>query len=86
KIALIERGDIDFKDKIANAKKAGAVGVLIYDNQDKGFPIELPNVDQMPAAFISRRDGLLLKDNPPKTITFNATPKVLPTASGTKLS
>ncbi len=77
KIALIERGDIDFKDKIANAKKAGAVGVLIYDNQDKGFPIELPNVDQMPAAFISRRDGLLLKDNPPKTITFNATPKVL---------
>ncbi|HGI2689115.1 TPA: S8 family serine peptidase [Streptococcus agalactiae] len=86
KIALIERGDIDFKDKIANAKKAGAVGVLIYDNQDKGFPIELPNVDQMPAAFISRRDGLLLKDNPQKTITFNATPKVLPTASGTKLS
>ncbi len=38
KIALIERGDIDFKDKIAKAKKAGAVGVLIYDNQDKGFP------------------------------------------------
>ncbi|VGU17801.1 C5A peptidase [Streptococcus pyogenes] len=86
KIALIERGDIDFKDKIANAKKAGAVGVLIYDNQDKGFPIELPNVDQMPAAFISRKDGLLLKENPQKTITFNATPKVLPTASGTKLS
>lgn len=86
KIALIERGDIDFKDKIAKAKKAGAVGVLIYDNQDKGFPIELPNVDQMPAAFISRKDGLLLKDNPQKTITFNATPKVLPTASGTKLS
>ncbi|RXS54698.1 peptidase C5, partial [Streptococcus pyogenes] len=86
KIALIERGDIDFKDKIANAKKAGAVGVLIYDNQDKGFPIELPNVDQMPAAFISRKDGLLLKDNSKKTITFNATPKVLPTASGTKLS
>lgn len=59
---------------------------MIYDNQDKGFPIELPNVDQMPAAFISRKDGLLLKDNPQKTITFNATPKVLPTASGTKLS
>lgn len=77
KIALIERGDIDFKDKIAKAKKAGAVGVLIYDNQDKGFPIELPNVDQMPAAFISRKDGLLLKDNPQKTITFNATPKLL---------
>lgn len=66
KIALIERGDIDFKDKIAKAKKAGAVGVLIYDNQDKGFPIELPNVDQMPAAFISRKAGLLLKDNPQK--------------------
>ncbi|KGE58830.1 PA domain protein [Streptococcus pyogenes MGAS2111] len=47
-------------------KKTGAVGVLIYDNQDKGFPIELPNVDQMPAAFISRKDGLLLKDNPKK--------------------
>lgn len=59
---------------------------MIYDNQDKGFPIELPNVDQMPAAFISRKDGLLLKDNPQKTITFNATPMVLPTASGTKLS
>ncbi len=30
-LALIERGEIDFAGKAANAKDAGAVGVIIYN-------------------------------------------------------
>lgn len=32
KIALIERGEINFSDKVANAVKANAAGVLIFNN------------------------------------------------------
>ncbi len=32
KIALIMRGQISFNDKVQNAKKAGAIGVAIYNN------------------------------------------------------
>lgn len=34
KIALIQRGEITFADKVNNAIKAGAKGVLIYNNAD----------------------------------------------------
>ena len=32
KLALIQRGKINFSDKIKNALKHGAAGVLIYNN------------------------------------------------------
>lgn len=34
KVALIQRGVIPFVDKIASAKAAGAVGIIIYNNTD----------------------------------------------------
>lgn len=34
KFALIQRGDIPFKDKVLNAVNAGASGVVIYNNAD----------------------------------------------------
>ncbi|MET3574217.1 M20/M25/M40 family metallo-hydrolase [Bhargavaea ullalensis] len=38
KIALIQRGEIGFRDKIDNAAAAGAAGVLIYDNTEQSAP------------------------------------------------
>ena len=43
KVALVSRGEIPFVDKIAFAKKAGAIGIIIHNNRGKcwtswGFP------------------------------------------------
>ncbi|MGT2729215.1 S8 family serine peptidase [Streptococcus phocae subsp. salmonis] len=85
KIALIERGDLDFKDKIVNAKKAGAIGVIIYDNMANGFQIQLPNIEGFPVAFVSQEDGKRLKENATHTLRFSKYLKLLPTASGTRV-
>ncbi|RXT03628.1 M20/M25/M40 family metallo-hydrolase [Ammoniphilus sp. CFH 90114] len=37
KIALIKRGDIAFTEKVKNAKEAGAVGVVIFNNTSAPF-------------------------------------------------
>jgi len=51
KIALIMRGQISFNDKVQNAKKAGAIGIAIYNNVQGeldtatlGTPTDLPVV------------------------------------------
>ncbi|GAE34289.1 M14 family zinc carboxypeptidase [Halalkalibacter akibai] len=60
-IALIERGDISFRDKALNAAAAGASGVIIYNNttgtvsgtlSSSGVPI--------PVVGITRADGVSL--------------------------
>lgn len=39
KIALIQRGDNTFQEKVQNATNAGAIGVVIYDNVDTVTPL-----------------------------------------------
>jgi lactocepin len=39
KIALVQRGDYSFADKIANAFEAGADGILVYNNDEGGDEI-----------------------------------------------
>ena len=38
KIALIQRGEITFDEKIKNAKSAGAKAVIVYNNEDGQIP------------------------------------------------
>src|SRR5699024_10921010 len=38
-IALIERGDISYWEKVQNATEAGATGVVIYDNEESLTPV-----------------------------------------------
>lgn len=89
KIALIERGHRYFETKIANAKKAGAVGVIVWDNNplSPGL-LEMPDQTGLPAVFISNKDGVALSQwvtsHPDATavlsskITFyNETPNLL---------
>ncbi|MGB9770215.1 S8 family serine peptidase [Caldisericum exile] len=73
KIALISRGPIGpnaiyFRDKDLNAKEAGAVGVIIYNNMP-GIVSPTFNVspgdekkEYIPAIFVTQSDGLFLKD------------------------
>lgn len=61
KIALIRRGEITFDNKIANAKRKGASGAVIFDNQPNGgnlsMSLESEDALAIPAIFISLEIG-----------------------------
>ena len=68
RIALIDRGDCPFREKVLRAQQSGAVGVIIANN-DQANPDsvlrmggDLPTLD-IPAVLISFNNGQLLKDN-----------------------
>ncbi|MGE7765890.1 DUF4910 domain-containing protein [Peribacillus sp. NPDC096540] len=58
KIALIKRGTIPFTEKMDNAKKAGAIGV-VFINTDNSTPLfSLPaNESNLPVLFMKKSDG-----------------------------
>ncbi|KXT77678.1 S8 family serine peptidase [Streptococcus sp. DD13] len=72
KIALVQRGMITFGDKVLNALRHGAVGVVVYNNVD-GANVTMGlsgEAAQAPAIFISKAYGEALKDHPYK-LSFN---------------
>lgn len=62
KIALIERGDIFFSEKVENAAKAGAPAAIIYNSIPGRFAGRLDTVSSIPAVTITRAQGLSLLD------------------------
>jgi hypothetical protein len=63
KVAVIDRGDCLFVDKVKNAQDAGAVAVIIVNNVS-GLPPGLGGNDQsidIPAVSITRADGKKIK-------------------------
>lgn len=68
KIALMERGEINFSDKINNAANNGAVAALIYNSAAGGDTFFGMSVDgvTIPAASIYRSEGLKLVNKPQK--------------------
>lgn len=61
KVALIERGSLKFIEKIINAQKAGAAGVVIFNTKDGGEA--LTNMDTeasitIPAIFVGNKAGV----------------------------
>jgi len=61
KIALIQRGEIPFYEKVNNAAQAGAVGVIVYDNEKSDTLVNMDLTDAaLPAIFISAAHGELL--------------------------
>jgi len=68
-VAIIDRGSCVFSQKVANAKAAGAIGVVIINNV-AGDPIAMARTagfdDDLPAVMISKNDGAALRTaNPP---------------------
>ena len=76
KVALIDRGACPFSQKVANAKDAGAVGVIIINNV-AGDPIAMARTagfdDDLPAVMISKNDGAALRASGATTISASAT-------------
>ena len=75
-LAIINRGTCTFSQKVANAKAAGAVGVLIINNV-AGDPIAMGRTagfdDDLPAVMISKNDGAALRASGETTASAEAT-------------
>ena len=61
-IALIERGEITFEEKVERVAEAGAVGAIVFNNRPGRFYGDLRNQSTIPAVSISRGDGRDLLD------------------------
>jgi uncharacterized membrane protein len=75
-IALVERGDCTFAEKVTNAVAAGATQVIVY-NHVGGPPITMGGLTGTPAAvMLASGDGFALRDyvmaNPGATVRINA--------------
>ncbi|WP_202079498.1 S8 family serine peptidase [Caldalkalibacillus salinus] len=56
KIAVISRGEFAFVDKATNAKNAGAVGAIIFNNVEGDIPYEIPGM-AVPTLKLDDVDG-----------------------------
>ena len=56
RIALVSRGEISFQEKLSNAARAGAVGLLVYNNEPGAVYMSIQRYE-IPAAAISGEDG-----------------------------
>ncbi len=60
-IALVKRGGITFKEKVENAKKAGAIGIIVYNNVSGVVRMALGEVeDPIPSCCINMEVGEVL--------------------------
>jgi serine protease len=78
KIALIQRGDITFNEKAKNAKLAGAIAVVIFNNERPYSGFTFIGADPTDATFawplavgIDTADGEAIKADPDATITIS---------------
>ncbi|PUB10639.1 cohesin domain-containing protein [Paenisporosarcina sp. OV554] len=63
KIALIERGEAAFDEKIRNAKKAGAEAAIVYNNVAGQIPYYIgESTAYIPSFRLSKEDGEKLKE------------------------
>src|SRR5215468_1217357 len=76
KLAIIDRGSCVFSQKVANAKAAGAIAVLIINNV-AGDPIAMARTagfdDDLPAVMISKNEGTALRASGATTASTTAT-------------
>jgi subtilisin family serine protease len=99
KIALVSRGNnVPFFDKAQNASKAGAIGIVVFDNAPidpavlvyPGFFTTATSAIAIPASapflFINQADGLALKATPNARITFSTGFEQFSLLSGTSMA
>lgn len=62
KIALLERGEISFAEKVINVTAKGAIGAIIYNHESSKVGGSLGSLQQtsIPAIFLSKEHGNLL--------------------------
>ena len=71
KIALVERGEIAFTEKEQNAYDAGAVAMIVYNNSDAEETVYMQLNGLIPAIFLSKAEGRLLRNAAVKEVTVS---------------
>ncbi len=71
KIALVRRGDNTFEEKALNAKAAGAIACIIYNNIDGDILMSMGKTDHIPTISISKDDGSKLAEKSEGTIVID---------------
>ena len=68
KLALIQRGDCSFVSKVVRAEAAGAVGVIVWDEDHQNDQLFISMADDtterevtIPAAFVLGKNGFMIK-------------------------
>jgi aminopeptidase YwaD len=56
-VALLERGELTFSEKVANAAAAGATAAVVYNNEPGPFRGDLEEESAIPAVSVSQEDG-----------------------------
>ena len=98
KIALVQRGAINFSLKLANAEAAGAVGLIVYDNEDSGelFAMDMTDPEtgglptgvsgNVPAVTITLPAGEAMLASEVRTLTVSAQQGIVPSVAGGQMS
>jgi subtilisin family serine protease len=86
-IALIERGVSTFKEKTVKAQNAGAVGVVIYNNESGNFGGTLSDAGNwVPVISLSREDGLVVKSRGVHQVNLTNRPANYGLSDGTSMA
>ena len=72
KIALVRRGDSTFEDKALQAKAAGAIACIIYNNVEGNISMSMGKTEHVPTISISKEDGTALAAYATGKITFSS--------------
>lgn len=90
KFALVQRGTIGFVDKALNAQKAGAAGVIIYNNTDGTVNMQSDAAITIPQLFMLKSDGdrfaAALQDGQTVTVSFGDEKMSVPNSKSGKMS
>lgn len=71
KIALVRRGDNTFEDKALQAKNAGAIACIIYNNIDGDILMSMGKSDHIPTISISKDAGTILANRSSGKLLFD---------------
>ena len=91
KVALVIRGGLTgpFVEKIENAQRAGAVGIIIYNHGSGGeelINMATPATQTIPAVFIGNKGGIGLLGLDDKKVTFSNDTMTVPNPSANEMS
>ncbi|MEG2055255.1 MAG: S8 family serine peptidase [Clostridia bacterium] len=84
KVALVVRGNLSFEEKQINAYNAGAVAIIIYNNQPGMIYMQIVNY-LIPAVSITQTSGQIILDAlaaGTKTMYIGVTPEMIPFPNG----
>ncbi len=93
KLALIKRGEIPFIEKVTRAAEHGAVGAVVYDNNDEeelfgmdltGAPIPAVGVSLADGEWLAEHEGCRLRFSADCLVRFDETAAGKPAASSSR--